>query len=71
MTARRELEHLPGRVPVMQHQVVAIRIGEERHGADAGVHYLAGEHDPFALQLAACRRDVVDVQGGMPMKSRP
>src|ERR1700741_3370841 len=43
------------RVAVVQHQVVAVGIGEEGHVADAGVHNLAGELDALRLQLGPRR----------------
>ena len=49
----------------MQHQVVPVRVGEERHVADPRVQDVAGEHDALALEVRASRRDVVHVQGGM------
>src|SRR3954447_4296655 len=49
------------RVTVVEHQVVAVRVGEERHMADARVERVAGELDPPALELSACGGHVVDV----------
>ena len=46
----------------MQHQVVAVGIGEEGHVADPGVEGLAVELDPLGLELRPRRGDVVDVQ---------
>ena len=42
-----------GRVAVVEHQRVAVRIREERHVADAGVEDLAVEDDALRLQLLA------------------
>src|SRR3712207_7975184 len=39
------------RVAVVQHQVVAVGIGEERHVADARVQDVAHELDALALEL--------------------
>ena len=51
-----------GRVAVVQHQVVAVGVGEEGHVADAGVEGVAAELDPLRLELGAGGGDVVDVQ---------
>ena len=53
---------LVGGVAAVEHQVVAVRVGEEGHVADPGVHDLPCELDPVGLQLRACRCDVVHVQ---------
>ena len=53
---------LPRRVAVVEHQRVAVRVGEERHVADAGVEDVAGEGDALPLESGAGRRDVADVQ---------
>src|SRR4051812_17517008 len=37
------------RVPTVQHELVAVRIGEERHVAHAGVERVAGELDALGL----------------------
>src|ERR1044072_4484684 len=50
-------------VAVVEHQVVAVWVGEERHVADAGVHDLAGQDDAFGLELRPGRGDVVHVKG--------
>src|ERR1044072_1179309 len=50
------------RVSAVQHQVVAVGIGEESHVAHAGVERVAGERDAFALELRARGGDVLDVQ---------
>jgi len=39
---------------VVQHQVVAVGIGEERHAADAGVEGVAAELHAFRFQLFTC-----------------
>jgi catechol 2,3-dioxygenase-like lactoylglutathione lyase family enzyme len=57
-----------GRVAVMQHQVVAVRVGEERHVAHAGVHDVARELDASGLQLGPRGGDVV---GRLREKGRP
>ena len=53
---------LERRVAVVQHQVVAVGVGEERHVADAGVEDVAGELDALGLELGAGRGDVIDVE---------
>src|SRR5215207_4098630 len=50
------------RVPVVQHEVVAVRVAEERHVAHAGVERVAVELDTLRLELCARRSDVVDAQ---------
>src|SRR5664279_5740100 len=50
-------------VAVVQHQVVAVRIDEERHVADAGVERRAREPDAPGLELAARGVDVLDSEG--------
>ena len=47
---------------MMEHQVVAIGILEERHVADARVEGLAEELDALRLELGARGGDVLDVQ---------
>src|ERR1051325_3587024 len=47
----------------MQHQLIAVRILEERHVADPGVERVAVEGDPAALELLASLRDVWHAQG--------
>ena len=37
----------------MKHEVVAVRIREEGHVADAGVEGVAGELDAFGFELGA------------------
>ncbi len=51
-----------GGVTVVQHEVVAVGVVEERHVADPCVHDLADELDALCLELGARRGDVVDVQ---------
>jgi hypothetical protein len=51
------------RVAVVQHEVVAVRIGEGRHVTDARVERLAGELDALGFELRARRRHVVDMKG--------
>src|SRR3954454_8161959 len=51
-----------GRVPVVQHQRVPVRIPEERHVAYAAVHRLGAELDARGLELRAGGGDVADVQ---------
>ena len=46
----------------MQHQVVAVRIGEERHQAHPGVECVAGEGHTLCLELGPRGVDVVDVE---------
>ena len=48
---------------MVQHQVVAVGVGEEGHLAAAGVQRIARERDAPALQLGAGAVEVVDVQG--------
>lgn len=50
---------------MVEHEIVAVRVAEERHVADPGVHGLPGEHDALGLELSPRRCDVVNVQGGM------
>src|SRR3954447_4082360 len=50
------------RVAAVQHQVVAVGVGEEGHVADAGVQGVAQELDAFGFQLLARGFDVFDVQ---------
>ncbi len=49
-------------VAPVQHQRVALGVGEDRHVADAGVDRLAEEDDALRLQLRAVARDVVGVE---------
>jgi hypothetical protein len=53
------------RVTLVQHEVVAVGIGERRHVADTGVEGVAGEGDASGLKLGARGRNVVDAQGKM------
>jgi hypothetical protein len=48
-------------VAVVQHQRVAVGIGEEAHVADAGVERVGLKFDTALFEGRACRRDVVDV----------
>ena len=48
---------------MVEHEVVAIGIREERHVADAGVEDLARELDAVGLELGTRRGHVVDIQG--------
>src|SRR3954451_17772995 len=50
------------RVPVMQDQRVAVRVGEERLEADARVDGVPEERHALGLELLAARGDVVDAQ---------
>jgi len=59
---RRSSLALARRVAVVEHQVVAVGVAEQRHVTDAGVEGVAGELDALGLQLGARRGDVVDVQ---------
>ena len=52
----------PGRVAVVEHQRVAIGVGEDRHVADGGVDGVAGERDAALLERRARRGHVLDVQ---------
>src|SRR3954470_9325009 len=60
------LIHLAGlpvrRVPAVQHELVAVRIGEDRHVADAGVEGVAEELDALGLEHRAHLGDVVAAQ---------
>jgi hypothetical protein len=47
----------------VEHQVVAVGVGEERHLADAGVERLATEDDARGLELGPGGCDVIDVKG--------
>src|SRR6476646_4727919 len=51
-----------GGVTVVEHQVVAVGIGEEGHVADPGVERLTVELDALGFELRSRRGDVVDVQ---------
>ena len=48
---------------MVEHQVVAVRVGEEGHVADAGVEGLAVELDTLGFQFRAGGADVLDVKG--------
>ena len=48
-----------GRVAVVEHELVAVGVGEDRHVADAGVERLAEERHALGLQLGAGRVDVL------------
>ena len=61
---------LPRGVAVMQHQVVAVRVPEQRHVADPGVERLPEELDALGLELRARGGDVVDVQRGVGVSLR-
>jgi hypothetical protein len=50
---------------MMQHEVVAVGVGEERHVANAGIEGLPGELDSLGLELGASRRHVVNVKRGV------
>src|ERR1700722_8118412 len=54
-------------VAMVEHQVIAVRISEERHVADAGVKRLAGEADALLLQRRARRANVISVERDMPV----
>src|SRR3954470_12055136 len=60
------LIHLAGlpvrRVPAVQHELVAVGIGEDRHVADAGVEGVAEELDSLGLEHGAHLSDVVAAQ---------
>jgi len=51
-----------GRVAMMQHDRVAVRVLEVRHVADAGVDRVAREGDPARFQRRARGGDVLDLQ---------
>src|SRR5215212_2245943 len=53
---------LVGLVAVVQHEVVAVRVAEERHVADARVQRLAVELHAALLQRGPCGGDVVDAE---------
>jgi hypothetical protein len=48
-----------GRIAVVEHQVVAVRVCKEGHMADAGVENIAFELDALGLELGARGGDVV------------
>src|SRR4051795_7022463 len=50
------------RVPAVQHELVAVRIGEDRHVADAGCEGVAEELDALGLERRAHLGDVVAAQ---------
>src|SRR3954453_21391006 len=50
------------RVPAVQHELVAVRIGEDRHVADAGVEGVAEELDALGLERRAHLGHVVAAQ---------
>src|SRR3954469_24906521 len=50
------------RVPSVQHELVAVRIGEDRHVADAGVEGVAEELDTLGLEGRAHLADVIAAQ---------
>ena len=52
---------VPGGVPVVQHQRVAVRIREQRHVAHAGIERVPVEGDASLLEQLAARGDVVHV----------
>jgi threonine/homoserine/homoserine lactone efflux protein len=54
-----------GGVAVVQHEVVAVRVGEEGHVTDPRIHDLTGEHDALGLELGTRGRDVVNVKREM------
>jgi hypothetical protein len=47
------------RVAVVQHQLVAVRVGEDRHVADPGVQGVAEEVHALGLEVGARRVDVL------------
>ena len=47
---------------MVQHQRVAVRIGEKRHVTDAGVKRVSGECDASPLERCSRRGNIVDVQ---------
>ena len=47
-----------GRIAVVEHEVVAVWVREERHVADTGVKGVAGELDALGLELGAGGGDV-------------
>jgi hypothetical protein len=49
----------------MQHQIVAVGIGEERDPAVPGAHRLASERDTLGFQSGAGGVDIVDPEGAM------
>src|SRR5262249_62265989 len=53
------------RISVVEHEIIAVRVGEEGHVADAGVEGVAGELDALGLELGAGRGDVIDVERRM------
>src|SRR5215470_11258040 len=46
------------RVPPVQHDLIAVWVGEERHVADAGVENVPIERDALLLELSPRLRDV-------------
>src|SRR5919204_2968294 len=58
-TSARSSGSLVRRVPAMEHELVAVRVGEERHVADAGVERLADELHALGFELGARLRHVV------------
>ena len=47
---------------MVQHELVAVRVGEDRHVADAGIEGLAEEGHALGLELGAPRVDVIHAQ---------
>src|SRR6185437_7507727 len=54
---------VPRRVAVVEHQGVAVGVGEERHVADARVERVGAELHAAAFEVHARGGDIVDVQG--------
>src|ERR1041385_3087059 len=57
-------------VPRVQHQVVAVRVVEERHVTHAGVERVAEELDALRLEVCARGLDVLDVEREMAVVLR-
>src|SRR3954470_19976066 len=49
-------------VPAVEHELVAVRIGEDRHVADAGVEGVAEELDALGLEHRAHLGDAIAAQ---------
>src|SRR5688500_17308895 len=67
---RNRMGSAASRVALVQHEVVAVGIAEQRHVAHAGVEGVAQKLDALALELSASLLDVVDVEGGMRVALR-
>lgn len=55
---------------MMQHAVVAIRIGEERHVTHACIEDLAGKHNAPFFELRPLCGNVLDVEGDVAVLLR-